>query len=84
MRRRLGPNHPAVSKDLNNLASLYRYQGKIEQAEPLFRRSLAIAEKTLGPEHPDVAAKLSNLAGLLREEGKYSSGRAYVQARYGD
>jgi hypothetical protein len=36
------------------------------QAEPLYKRSLAIKEKALGPDHPDVATSLENLANLYR------------------
>lgn len=32
------------------------------EAEPLFKRSLAIDEKAYGPDHPDVASDLKNLA----------------------
>ncbi len=42
------------------------------QAEPLYKRSLAIWEKALGPEHPHVAASLGNLAGLYQAQGKYA------------
>ncbi len=37
-------------------ALLYRAQGHYAEAEPLYRRALAIWEKALGPEDPDVAA----------------------------
>ncbi len=40
--------------------------GRYDEAEPLYKRSLAIREKALGPEHPDVAASLENYAALLR------------------
>ena len=40
-------------------------RGKYDDAEPLFKRALAIREETLGPRHPDVAGSLNNLAGLL-------------------
>ena len=39
---------------------------KAHTAEPLYRRALAIDEKSLGPEHPKVATNLNNLAELLR------------------
>ncbi|MFB3127290.1 MAG: tetratricopeptide repeat protein, partial [Candidatus Acidiferrales bacterium] len=63
----LGPEHPNVSTGLNNLAELYRAQGKYVQAEPLYQRALAIAEKALGPEHPQVATVLENYAALLHK-----------------
>ena len=45
----LGPDHPNVAIDLNNLGVLYDAQGKYSEAEPLFKRALAIDEKALGP-----------------------------------
>lgn len=39
-------------------------QGNYTEAEPLFRRSLAIRERALGPEHPGVTSYLNNLAGV--------------------
>ena len=50
----------------NNLAVLLRATSRLAEAEPLYRRALAIREKSLGPEHPDVAVGLNNLAVLLR------------------
>ena len=41
-------------------------------AEPLYKRALAIWEKALGPEHPHVAASLNNLAELYRAQGKHT------------
>ena len=50
------------------------------EAEPLFKRSLAIREKTLGPDHPDVGNSLNALAALYYEQGKYSEAEAPVQS----
>ena len=49
----------------------YRAQGNYAEAEPFYRRSLAIREKVLGPEHPDVAQSLNNLALLYHDQGHY-------------
>jgi tetratricopeptide (TPR) repeat protein len=62
----LGPNHPDLAIDLNNLALLYDTQAQYAQAEPLYKRALAIWEKALGPDHPSVATGLENLAVLNR------------------
>ena len=59
-----------MATDLNNLAELYRAQGKYAEAEPLYKRALAIWEKALGPEHPNVAKSLQNYAALLRKTGR--------------
>ena len=44
--------------------------GKLAEAEPVFRESLAMGGKLLGDGHPNVAIWRSNLAQLLAEEGK--------------
>ena len=65
----LGPEGPAVARDLNNLAGLLYAKGDYAGAEPLSRRALAIDEKALGPDHPHVARDMNNLAALLNEKG---------------
>ena len=55
---------------LNNLARLYHQQGKYNEAEPLYKRSLAIVEKALGPAHPHLATSLENYAMLLRKTNR--------------
>ena len=52
----LGPDHPIVARDLNDLADLQQATNRLADAEPLYRRALAIYEKSFGPDHPNVAA----------------------------
>jgi tetratricopeptide (TPR) repeat protein len=66
-----------VAAALCNLALLYDSQGKYDEAEPLYIRSLAIREKALGPEHPDIAGSLNNLAELYRSLGKYDEAEPF-------
>ncbi len=54
---------------MNDLARLYWQQGRYAEAEPLYKRSLAIQEKALGPDDPAVAMDLNNLALLYDEQG---------------
>jgi tetratricopeptide (TPR) repeat protein len=68
----LGPNHPEVGTALNNLARLYRAQGRFAEAEPLIKRSLAVSEKALGPDHADVGRSLNNLADLYQAQGRFA------------
>ena len=70
LEKTIGPEHPEFAKGLNNLAVLYRVQGRYADAEPLYKRALAIREKALGAEHPNVAQSLENYAALLRETGR--------------
>jgi tetratricopeptide (TPR) repeat protein len=55
---------------LNNQASELLHAGRYSEAEPLFKRSLAIRERVLGPNHPDVATALNNLAALYHAQGR--------------
>jgi hypothetical protein len=48
----LGPEHPDTAESLNNLAMLYFNQGRYIEAEPLYRRPLAIWEKRSGQNTP--------------------------------
>jgi tetratricopeptide (TPR) repeat protein len=66
----LGSEHPDVGTTLNNLADLYRRQGRFADAEPLYKRSLAIAENALGSEHFHVGQSLTNLAAFYHAQGR--------------
>ena len=56
---------PKATRIMNDLALWLNNRAEHGEAEPLFRRALAITEKSFGPEHPDVARGLNNLALLL-------------------
>jgi len=66
-------DEPRLATSLNNLAELYRTQGRYGEAAPLFQRALSIRERLLGPKHAQVATVLNNLALVY-----------YAQARYGE
>ena len=68
----LGPDHPDVATSLNNVAELYRAQGRFAKSEPLYQRALAIWEEALGPEHPAVVQGLENYATLLRDYQRHA------------
>jgi tetratricopeptide (TPR) repeat protein len=59
-----------VGQSLNNLALLYKAQGMYVEAEPLYKRSLAIMEKAFGPDHPNVATVCENMAECYKKVGK--------------
>lgn len=44
------------------------FQGKYAEAEPLYRRSLAINERVYGPDHQEVATDLNNWAVVLKSQ----------------
>ncbi len=74
-----GASDERLPLSLNNLAWLYRLQGKYAEAEPLYQRALGIYETALGPEHPYVATGLNNLAGLYHTQGKYAEAEPLYQ-----
>jgi tetratricopeptide (TPR) repeat protein len=65
----LGEDHPDVATSYNNLASLYESQGRYGEAEPLFKKALAICEQQLGLDHPTTITVKENYESFLREEG---------------
>jgi tetratricopeptide (TPR) repeat protein len=62
----LGPQHPTVATDLNNLAQLLQATNRLEQAEPLYRRALAINEDAYPADHPAVALSCLCVGYLLK------------------
>jgi hypothetical protein len=63
---------------LNNLASLYRSQGRYADAEPLLKRSLAILETAFDPNNANVAVPLHSLALLYHAEGRYAEAEPVI------
>jgi Tetratricopeptide repeat len=49
---------------MNNLAGLYESTGRYSEAEPLYLRSIQIAETTLGVDHPSTQTIRNNLTFL--------------------
>ena len=72
----LGASHPAVGQSLNNLANVYRDQGKYSEAEGS-QRALAIREQAL--EAPDVA-HLSQLPICIETRAGTVRRRVYKRA----
>ena len=83
-RGRYGPDHPDVAIDLNNLAALLQATNRLAEAEPLYRRALAIDERSYGPDHPDVAIDLNNLAQLLQATNRLAEAEPLYRRAAGD
>jgi tetratricopeptide (TPR) repeat protein len=56
---------------LNQAGYYLHLRARYTEAEPLFRRALAIREQVLGSDHPDTAQSLSNLAAKYKAQGCY-------------
>ena len=65
-----GQDHPDVAISLNSLAVLYKDQGRLREAEPLFQESLTMRQRLFPEDHPDVATSLNNLAVLYKDQGR--------------
>ena len=60
----------ATSALINNLGLMLSDQGKLGDAEPLYREALAGCRRTLGDEHPSTLSSINNVANLLKDQGK--------------
>jgi tetratricopeptide (TPR) repeat protein/predicted Ser/Thr protein kinase len=65
----LGPEHPELAHQLNNIGYLYKEQGNYPEALDYFRRALELSEAALGPEHPRVGEALTFIGDGLRHTG---------------
>src|SRR5262245_9202107 len=74
-----GESDPRLATTLVNLAGVYYAQGRYADAEPLFRRALAIYEKTLGPAHPFTATALANLGAVYQAQKRYREAEPLLQ-----
>ena len=62
---------PRLPATLVHLASLYHREGRLEEAEPLYRRVLAVRDQTLAPDDPEIARTLNSLGVVYEAQGRY-------------
>jgi CHAT domain-containing protein/tetratricopeptide (TPR) repeat protein len=58
---------------------VYQNEGKYDDTAALYRRALAIKERTLGTSHPDLVPTLNNLATLSNDQGQHGEAEALYQ-----
>jgi tetratricopeptide (TPR) repeat protein/MinD-like ATPase involved in chromosome partitioning or flagellar assembly len=61
---------PEFARLLGEVGDAFHRQARFSDAEPFFRRSLAIKTQSLGPDHPEIAESLNNLAALLSDTNR--------------
>src|SRR5262245_59660926 len=66
----LGPLHPDLANTLNNLAVLAEKAARLDDAERLYRRAVAIASASLPPDDPMAIASRQNLEDFCRAHGR--------------
>ena len=68
------PTTPTSAPRSTTWPSCIAAQGRYAEAEPLYKRSLAISEKALGPDHPDVGT-------VAQQPGRGCTGRRAATPR---
>ncbi len=61
--QRLG-DHPDLAFSLNTLGNILWHQDRLDEAEVIHRRALALRERVLPPGHTDIGQSLHNLGAL--------------------
>lgn len=64
-------NSRDLAAALNNLAQIYADQGRDDQAEPLYKRAIALMEKGAGLDSVEIAPVLNNLAALDQRQSRF-------------
>lgn len=72
-------DHPAVARDLNNVATVLYDRGEYASAEPLCLEALAIQQGQLGDEHVDIVQTLHNLGTLAEVRGDHVKAEEYLR-----
>jgi tetratricopeptide (TPR) repeat protein len=80
--RHLGADDPTTLESLHNLAMTSIELGRLAEAEPLMRRSIAAHERT-APDHPHRLAALNGLGVLLYRQGRFADAAAQAEALLG-
>jgi tetratricopeptide (TPR) repeat protein len=70
---------PLAGLPYSELGIRYARSGRLDEAEALFKKSIALLEKTVGPIHPDLAKSLNNLAELYRIQNRGTEAEAMHQ-----
>jgi tetratricopeptide (TPR) repeat protein len=76
----LGKEHRNTLASANSLAEAYKAQGRYDEAEPLFKRTLEGVVRVFGKEHPNTLIIADNLAGLYRLQGRYGKAEPLAKA----
>jgi tetratricopeptide (TPR) repeat protein len=69
--RLLGETDPRTMADAAAYAAIVDGLGGYDESEAIYRRALAVFEKSFGPGHYEVAATLHNLGAVLVAQGNY-------------
>ena len=66
---------------MNQVGETLEDQGRLEEAEVLYRRGLEGRERVLGLDNSSMLSSVNNLGGLLDKQGKYRDSRFSSKTR---
>jgi tetratricopeptide (TPR) repeat protein len=84
LERVLGDTHPDTLRSHNNLAAAYRDAGRLDEAIPLYERTLADSERVLGDTHPDTLTSRNNLATAYEAAGRLDEAIPLLESTLAD
>ena len=76
---RLPADKRGTSMLINQVAQLLEAQGRLDEAAPLYRESLAARLGLYGKQHPETLSAMSNLAVLLKAQSKLNEAEPLFQ-----
>jgi tetratricopeptide (TPR) repeat protein len=79
MAEEYGLSFPGAARLLSQAGYYLNERARYAEAELLYRRALAIDEKSYGTDHPNVAIRLNNLAELLRVTNRLDEAEPLVR-----
>ena len=77
----MGDKHQDTLTFIDNMASLLRDQGKLAEAEPLFREAYKGRRSLFGQRHPDTVSSAHSLGALLKAFGKHAEAAPLLAMR---
>ena len=75
-----GPDHPYVARTLHGLGVVYQAQGRLDEAQRLYQRALAIWEKHPGAGVLDAATVKASLGAIYTHQGYYVKAEALLKS----
>jgi len=70
-----GKDRHNVATDVNNLGTVLKDQGDLQEARKCFERAIKIGEKVYGKDHPEMATFVNNIGGVLKDSGDLQEAR---------
>jgi tetratricopeptide (TPR) repeat protein len=77
-----GPNNSQTAISMNNLAAIYQGQGRLPEAEELYKKAMVIWEKSAGKNSYEVASCLNNLADVYLSQQKYKDSETFYKLAF--